>query len=358
MTEREQLSSKPIEELEWYEHMRLRPGMYVGRVDISGFIEMLKGVINAGVLGANTNSFMIHFKEGKELSLKFNVLEGKILNNWGQFNRNITSSFLLELFALNALSEKFVIRFLDESEELIHQQIFEKGVLLEGNNLEEISCSMVMIDCLLDEDIWGADFGWHYIYLTHQLREFAYLFPQTKFELNYKVHGDDCKVIYHFKNGLKDRIDIELFEGLGGSLFNTVINKKFDDFEIEGAFAFRNYSVDAPYLRSYTNNYHTHENGTHVDGLLKGLTYGVMKYFQKYKLTEEYKISEKGMQENLVAAINIKLQNPFYSGCVKNKLANPDIIEPIANHVAELLFEMIEQDEKATEQLIRKFRVY
>lgn len=64
------------------------------------------------------------------------------------------------------------------------------------------------------------------------------------------------------------------------------------------------------------------------------------------------------MQENLVAAINIKLQNPFYSGCVKNKLANPEIIEPIANYVAGLLFEMIEQDEKATEQLIRKFRVY
>jgi DNA gyrase/topoisomerase IV subunit B len=91
--------------------------------------------------------------------------------------------------------------------------------------------------------------------------------------------------------------------------------------------------------------------------LLKGLTYGVMKYFQKHELTEKYKISEKGMKENLVAAINIKMDAPVFSGCVKNKLANPEIIESIANYVAELLFKKIEKDEKATERLIRKFEI-
>jgi len=82
-----------------------------------------------------------------------------------------------------------------------------------------------------------------------------------------------------------------------------------------------------------------------------------MKYFQKYNLVNEYKISEKGMKENLIAVINIRLDAAVFSGCVKNKLANSEIIEPISNFVADLLFEKIEADEESTKKLIQKFKV-
>jgi DNA gyrase/topoisomerase IV subunit B len=111
-------------------------------------------------------------------------------------------------------------------------------------------------------------------------------------------------------------------------------------------------------LKSYVSDFLTFENGTHVDGLLKGLINGVMKYFQKNELTELYEMSEQGMRENLVAAINIKVKRPNYGGCVRDRLTNPEIIEPIANYVSELLFKKIEEDEEATKELIRKFKIW
>ncbi len=69
----------------------------------------------------------------------------------------------------------------------------------------------------------------------------------------------------------------------------------------------------------------------------------LVKYFQKHNLTEAFKISEKGMKENLMAAINIRMDAPVFSSCVKNKLANFEIIEPISNFVSDLLFNKINQ---------------
>ena len=343
--------------MEWYDHIRLRPGMYIGQVNNKGFVEMLKGIICSAILSTRSDYISIELKEGAEAKIGIINPNGIIENNWGQFKRHPVNQFLLEIFALNALSEKFNISFWDKAKKKIGEQHFEKGKLIGRDVIEKINCSFIEVQFLLDKDIWGANFSWNKTYITHHLREFAYLYKRTKFDIKYKDSEEDCRVVYHFKNGLKDRIDIEVLNGLGSSYFETEIDEKVGEFHIEAAFAFRDYSVDPPYLKSYVNDFLTFENGSHVDGLLKGLTYGVMKYFQKNELTQDYKISEKGMKENLVAAINIKMQNPVYSGCVKNKLANSEVIEPIANYIAELLFNKIEKDEEATKKLIRKFAI-
>ena len=95
----------------------------------------------------------------------------------------------------------------DADNNLITEQLFEKGKLINGKEIDTINCSKIEVNFLLDENIWGTNFKWNKIYLTHQLQEFAYLYKQTKFEITYKEDEDDCKLIYHFKNGLKDRID-------------------------------------------------------------------------------------------------------------------------------------------------------
>lgn len=350
-------STDNFQHLKWYEHIRKRPGMYIGQVNENGFTELLKGIFSSAIHNTNSNKFSIELKENAEAKFSLNNVKREIANNWEYYTRHPTNPFIMDLFALNALSKKFLIRFWDSENSIIKEQCFEKGKLLTGEKIENIHCSKMEVEFLLDRSIWGINFAWNKTYITHQLREFAYLYKRTKFEILYQEDDDNCKLVYHFKKGLKDRIDIEILNGLGSSYFATEIDEKFDGIHIEAAFAFREYSVDPPYLKSYVNDYFTFENGTHVDGLLKGLTYGVMKYFQKHDLTETYKISEKGMKENLVAAINIKLDNPIFSGCVKNKLANPEIIEPIANFIADVLFQKIEQDENATKKLIRKFEI-
>jgi len=357
MSDKNKYSEDNIQELKWNEHIRKRPGMYIGQVNVKGFTEMLKGIISSAIQNTDTDKFVIEFEDNFKAKLKFNNLKGELENNWGTLKTHPTNPFVLEFYALNALSKKFIISFLDSDNLKIEEQHFQKGKEINGKELEKFNCKRIEIEFILDDSIWGKEFIWHKIYLTHQLREYAYLHKQTKFEILYKEANEDCRLVHHFKNGLKDRIDIEILNGIGGSYFETKIDEKIEDFHVEIAFAFRDYSVDSSYLKSYVNDFRTSENGTHIDGLLKGLTYGVMKYFQKNELVDKYKISEKGMKENLVAAMNIKLNAPVFSGCVKNKLANPEIIEPIANYVAELLFKKIEEDDKATERLIRKFEM-
>ena len=357
MSNKNKFTEDNIQTLVWQEHIRKRPGMYIGQINIKGFVEMLKGIISYTIHSTESNSFVFVSKNDTEAKLIFNNLKQKIDNNWKEYKHNPSNPFLLELSVLNVLSKKFKIRFWDSSNNKLGEEYYEEGKLKNGQQQNSIECTKVEIDFMLDETIWGSSFSWNYTYITHQLREFAYLNKNTKFTIEYMDHEEACKIVYHFKKGLKDRIDIEVLNGLGACYFETHVEKTFEDFKIEASFAFRDYSVDPTYLKSYANDYFTFENGSHVDGLLKGVTNGVMRYFQKHNLTEKYKISERGMKESLVAAINIRMLAPVFSGCVKNKLANPEIIEPIASYISDMLFQKIESDPESTKRLIRKFEI-
>lgn len=357
MSKKWDYSNAEVRKVTWNELIRLRPGMYIGSVNEKGFTNMLENFMTTLIVDAGTDKFSLELKDNLEAKFIFHNQHGTLKNSWGKLPTNFKEPFRIDFCVLNALSKQFRISFWDINNKKITEQYFEKGELINGNEIDKIDCSKVEIKFTLDEDIWKMNTPWNTTYITNQLREFAFLNKKVKFEINYKVDNEECRLIYHFKNGLSDRINLELLNGLGGSYFKTVIDTPINDFHIELAFAFRDYSVDYTFIKSYVNNSFTSENGTHVDGLLKGLTYGVMKYFQKYKLINQYKISEKGIKENLVAAIHIKMKAPQYGGCVKNKLINSDIIEPIADFVTELFFQKMEEDEVATKRLIKKFEM-
>lgn len=358
-----------IKELNWNESIRLRPGMYVGDINVKGFTETLKGFISSVILCTNSDCFSIELKDDLSAKIILNNPNKKIENNWGNFqnintkedntwvsSRGIVKNFLLlELYVLNALSEKFKICFLNSENKKLREQYFEKGKPLFSEGIEEINCSVIEIDFTLDKDIWGTDFFWNKIYITHRLREFAYLYKRTKFEIKYKEENEDCRIIHHFKNGLKDRIDIEILNGLCKSYFVSEIDEKIGNFHVEAAFAFRECYADAPFLKSYVNDHFTFENGTHVKGLLKGFIDGIKKYLHKNEQKKEYKITEKNITESLVAIINIEMEAAVFSGSIKNKLENREIIEPIKNYVAELFFEKLNKNEEITMDFINRF---
>lgn len=351
-------TDKDIKEVSWNELVRLRPGMYISYVNNRGFIEMIKGLLTNILSHTKSNRFTISLVGKNKAELRFDNLKNSISDDCAIVYTNPLNPFTLEMGGLNALSENFIIKFMDRENNCISEQKYQKGEIQRGTHQgKELECKSFEFEFELDKEIWKDNFEWDENYITHEIKNFAYLHKNTKFNIHYKVDKEECKTIYHFKNGLKDKLNIEKLNGHGGSYFETEIDEKIGDFHLEAVFAFRDYSVDRPYLESYVNDHYTHENGTHVDGLLKGLTYGVMKYFQKHKLTEVYKISEKGMKENLIAALNIRMEASVFSGCVKNKLANSEIIEPITNYVADLLFKKIEEDEESTKKLIRKFEM-
>jgi len=276
-------------------------------------------------------------------------------NNWATLElKSKSNPFWVELSALNAFSSQFEVKGYNDLGEILFTEEYEKGIL-KLSNCSDVPYSRIEFEFVLDNEIWGEDFKLNEDFLMSKVREFAYLHKKVKFNIKYSVEGESCNVVFHYKGGLRDKIQLEKLKGHGGDYFEMVIEEELNGLAVEIAFVFQNHIVDEPFLKSYANDYYTSENGTHVDGLLKGLTFGVMKYFQKYDLTEKYKISEKRMREDLIAIINVRLDAPIFSGCVRNKLANTEIIEPITNCVAELFFKRIESDKESIQKLIRKF---
>ena len=351
-------SNVAVKDLKWNEAIRLRPGMYIGKTDINGFVELLKGALsNILTYAGKNNKCIIKLVKNRQARVEIINLNQRIENQWEIWDRNPKNISHIGMETINALSKRFEISFLDENQQQIAIQKFQEGRFIEGNRLDSIDCNELVFDFDLDVDIWGEQFIWNELYVSKQLQEFAYLYKNTWFEIIYQIKSENCRVIYSFNEGLKDRILLEELTGLGGSYFQTYIDKQFDGFSLEAALAFREYTVDEPYIRSFVNDRYTHEEGTHVDAVLKGLTYGVMQYFQHHELTNKYKISEKGMREHLICFLNIRLNTPIYSGCVRNKLANPEIIEPISNFIAEVLHQKLEKGQELTDRLIRKFEM-
>jgi DNA gyrase subunit B len=341
-------------QLTWCGAVRKRPAMYIGSTYIKGFIHLLKSAAIQSFSVFNSNR--VSFEITGEMSGKISILNCK-----NAIKDNINEElqiFGFEFAALNALSEKYEFVLFGKDKNNIQKQVYYQGILESGIvEGKEISADSLEINFKLDETIWET-FKIEPELVSDIFKEVAFLHKNKILEIKYSVKDELCKIIYSFENGLQNKIEIEKNKGLGSTIFDTWFEVELENCFVEAAFGFREYSVDESYLKSYANDHYTHEGGTHVEGLLKGLTYGVMKHFQKHELTQKYKISEKGMRENLVAAIQIRMEKPMFSGCVKNKLANSEIIEPIANYVADLLFQKIENDQESTEKLVRKFQIF
>ena len=330
-------------------------------MDLIGFIDIISGIHCDIVEDSQMkNDFTVEVKSENKGILTLSTKDGKVSEHWNPnvnaFEGSNINLYNLNLRVLSSLSSLLIIKYYDNQGNIISKETYNEGKL-KSEPVENKLTNRIEIEFELDKRIWGDEFSINEFHLSHRLRELAFLKKDSKVRIKYKVDNEECIIIHQFKNGLKDRIEIEQLNGIGKCYFETHGVEAFGEFEIETAFGFREYSVDEPFLKSYVNNYYTSEDGTHVEGLLNGLTFGVMKHFQKYDLVNKYKISEKGIRENLIAAIHIKLENPMFSGCVKNKLANPDIIEPIANRISDILFKKIEDDPEAAKKLISKFEI-
>lgn len=347
--------------MEFIEAVRKRPAMYVGSTSIRGFYHILRELVK-DIFNATETSYFAFELLGK-ISGKFtfkNIRKTISDNSALTFHTLNDASYQgFELAVLNALSKSLEFGVFDKDNTELFRQTFEKGELIKGEIANKtFSAEKIEISFGLDDSIFEIPEPFNANFYFEEIRNLAYLHKGKTFAVIYPVADEICKAVFNFENGLKDRIEVEKLKGLGNTYFDTYFEKEFEDFSVETAFAFREYTVDEPFLISYVNEHYTHEEGTHVDGLLKGLTYGVMKYFQKHELTGKYKISEKGMRENLIAAIHVKMKKPQFSGCVRNKLASPEIVESLADYISELLFEKIETDPESTEKIIRKFKIF
>ena len=312
-----------IKSLDWKEHIRLRPGMYIGKLgdgssQDDGIYVLLKEVMDNCI-----DEHMMGY--GKQIDL---ALEGRqvMIRDYGRgiplgklvdvvSKINTGAKYDSKVFqksvglngvgtkAVNALSEYFKVRAFRDGKEKIAE--FNRGALTkeykESSSSESNGTEVVFVP---DEQIFR---NYHFIpdYIEKQLWNYCYLNAGLIINFNGKK--------FVSKNGLLDLLHRNTNED---ELRYPVIHLKGEDIEV--ALSHNNeYGED---IYSFVNGQYTTQGGTHVLAFREAFVKTIRDFFKK-----DYDTSD--IRQSIVAAIAVRVQEPVFESQTKTKLGSQTMFE-------------------------------
>jgi len=316
----ESYSEESIKTLEPKEHIRLRPGMYIGKLGDGsahddGIYVLLKEVIDNSI-----DEFMMGNGKSLEISIDDKLVRirdhgrgiplGKLvdavakMNTGAKYDSKVFKKSVglngVGLKAVNALSSEFLIRSYREGQ--FKEALFNKGTLIEEKDLQPTpEDSGVEVIFKPDREIFG-----HYRYLNDyvstMLKNYAFL------NAGLVVHFNGEK--YVSKNGLLDLLQSKMTED---GLY-PIIHLREEDIEI--ALTHGNHYGEEYY--SFVNGQHTIQGGNHLLAFREALVKTVRDYYKK-----EFEPSD--IRTSIIAAVSIKVEEPIFESQTKTKLGSKDI---------------------------------
>ena len=310
-----------IRSLDWKEHIRTRPGMYIGKLGDGsakddGIYVLIKEVIDNSIdehLMGHGKTIKIKVKEHRVEVRDFGrgIPLGKVIdcvskiNTGGKYDSEAFQKSVglngVGLKAVNALSNKFQIESYREGE-FKHAE-FEKGkTVIEKNigNTEEKNGTYIMFEP--DQSVFK---NYNYIpeYLEDQIWNYAYL--NSGLTLNYNGRR------YHSENGLKDLLENKTDSE---SIRYPIIHFKGN--EIECSLTHTNNYGEEYY--SFVNGQYTTQGGTHLAAFKEAVVKALRDFFKKdYDATD--------IRASIAGAVAIRVQEPVFESQTKTKLGSLNV---------------------------------
>ncbi len=339
-----------IRHLDALEHIRLRSGMYIGRLgdgsnQNDGIYVLLKEVIDNSI-----DEFIMGFGNKIDISIKDNHVKvrdygrgiplGKVVECVSEINTGAKYDNDVFLFsvgmngvgtkAVNALSSYFRVCSIRSGE--CCEAVFEKGKLIKNRTgkLKEKQPDGTFFEFVPDEEIFGK-YSYNMEFVEKRIRNYAYLNTGLTLHLN--------GIEYSSKEGLLDLLQNELEEeGL-----YPVGSYRGEHLQ----FAFTHTNAYGENYFSFVNGQFTSDGGTHLAAFREGFIKGVNDFFQTSFKSED-------IREGITAAILIKIKNPVFESQTKNKLGNTEIRQWVAGEVQSGLNDWLLKNPKAAERLKEK----
>jgi len=349
-----------IKTLSSLEHIRLRPGMYIGRLGNGshpddGIYILLKEIIDNGVdefiMGAGKR-INISVQDDKRVTIRDfgrGIPLGKlvecvsVINTGAKYNTDVFQFSVglngVGTKAVNALSKDFTVTSFREG--LYAKAIFSNGSLLKQGKGETQEKNGTLVEFYPDEEAF-EEFQYQANFIRKRLWRYAYLNAGLKLYLD--------KECFYSVNGLLDLLDNEVEDG---QLYEPIYGK---DDTLE--FALCHTAGYGENYFSFVNGTFTNEGGTHLSAFREGILKGVNEFAGK-------KFSGNDVREGVVGTIAVKVKDPIFESQTKNKLGNTEIRGSIVNRVkdfvcdylykhtdvAEILIYKIQQNEKLRKEL-------
>ncbi|SHI37177.1 DNA topoisomerase IV subunit B [Aquimarina spongiae] len=347
-----------IRSLDWKEHIRMRPGMYIGKLgdgsspDDGIYIllkEVLDNSIDEYVMGAG-KTIEISIQGDKVIVRDYGrgIPLGKVvdvvskMNTGGKYDsRAFKKSVGLNgvgTKAVNALSTYFRVESTRDGKSASAE--FEKGNLTNQDTLDETSRRRGTKVSFVPDDSIFKHYKYRTEYVSKMLKNYVYLNPGLTIIFN----GEK----FISENGLKDLLSDNINQE---DRLYDIVHLKGDDIEVAITHSKTQYSEE---YHSFVNGQHTTQGGTHQAAFREAVVKTVREFYGK-----NYEASD--IRKSIVAAISIKVMEPVFESQTKTKLGStemgdglPTVRTYINDFVKNKLDNFLHKNQATAESLQRK----
>ena len=311
-----------IRSLDWKEHIRMRPGMYIGKLgdgsspDDGIYIllkEVLDNSIDEFVMGAGrtievsinqTKVTVRDFGRGIPLGKVVDVVSK--MNTGGKYDSKAFKKAVglngVGTKAVNALSEYFRVESTREGFSVAAE--FNQGSLLNHDDkIESSRRKGTKVTFIPDQTIF-KNFKYRNEYISRMLKNYVYLNPGLTIIFN----GEK----FFSENGLKDLLSERINEN---DMLYPIVHISGEDIEVAITHSKTQYSEE---YHSFVNGQNTTQGGTHLLAFREGLVKTIREFYGK-----TYDSSD--IRKSIVSAVSIKVMEPVFESQTKTKLGSTDM---------------------------------
>lgn len=331
-------------------HIRLRSGMYIGRLGDGshpddGIYIMMKEVVDNAIdefiMGHGSKIEIAWEKSSSKITVRDfgrGIPLGKVIECVSQINTGAKYNDDVFQFsvglngvgtkAVNALSSHFVVKSIRDGEFVLAR--FSKGMLQEKTEGKTKESNGTWIEFIPDKEIFKK-FSFEQALITKRLWHYAYLNTGLILVFNEEE--------IFSKHGLLDLLNSEVPE-----------DRLYEPLHYRGKhieFAFLHTSNYGETYFSFVNGQYTQDGGTHLSAFREGILKGVNEYAKK-------NFQGVDVREGMVGTILVKVKDPMFESQTKNKLSNSEIRSPIVQEVKDAVQTLLYKQEEIGVKLLER----
>jgi topoisomerase-4 subunit B len=314
-------NEESIKSLDWKEHIRLRPGMYIGKLGDGSSPDDGIYVLVKEVMDNCVDEYAMGYGKTIELTVEGNQVTvrdygrgiplGKVIDAVSKVNTG--AKFDSKVFqksvglngvgtkAVNALCNYFKVTAIREGKEKTAE--FKKGVLIKEYNQAKTKEENGTLVTFIPDDSMFRNFKFHPEFMESQIWNYCYLNAGLKIVFNGKS--------FVSRNGLLDLLQRKTNED---EIRYPIIHLKGDDIEV--AITHNNdYGED---IYSFVNGQHTTQGGTHQQAFREAYVKTIREFYKK-----DYDFSD--IRTGIVAAISVRVVEPVFESQTKTKLGSVNV---------------------------------
>ncbi len=349
-------SAENIRVLEWPEHIRLRPGMYIGRTDTKGFFHIIRECILYSFKEITARSIHIEWRGEGKVNIIMDGIQDHCPNDiFEQRHQYFSTTSGLDFPVLNALSIRSSVKALDKGGETIFEYQYHKGKK-EGLDLERrmYPIRTFEIKAELDVNIWGSFDDWNLFALGRLIEQYSFLFKGKTIQFSYPVQGLEASLVYHHAKGLHNALEMHPKGHRSASLYKVY---DFGACKMELAMTLGGKLHADSVRKNFINHQISSSRGSHMDGIRQGVRNVIRSYLRAEDIEHEYHINFKHFDFIAVLYVHLEMDNPCFKNATREQIEQPEIVAPIASWVAEEWLRIFNRDESLAEELLAEFKV-